>query len=410
MIPPKRIEIGWLDLARALAGGSFPRSRDAITARVERGFSKQGDALAVLSVRSGFDLILQALAFPEGSEILVSAITISDMPRIIREHGLVPVPVDLDMHTLSVSPDALRSTLTPRTRAILVAHVFGSRMDLSPVVRVAREHNLPLIEDCAQAYDGRYAGSAEADVSMFSFGPIKTLTALGGGVLRVRDPALLSALRDLHDQWPQQPAGEYLRRVLKYALVLIVLSRPVYGVLARVTKGRHQRWLKGAVRGFPGAEFFNRIRRRPSLPLLATMARRLHAPDLAPVTERIRQGQSLMADLPAAIVPGHGATHHSFWVFPVTVPDAAEAVARIRRLGLDPSEGTTSMTVVRPPPGCLPPSRAMETMEDVLFLPLGRGVSAEMAASMAEAVCGLNRFHEQEGDVGQASPIPQVPS
>ncbi|NNM32807.1 MAG: DegT/DnrJ/EryC1/StrS aminotransferase family protein [Gemmatimonadetes bacterium] len=410
MIPPKRIEIGWFDLVRALAGGVLPRDRTRVARQVEASFphdpagsytpprsgrpSEQSDALAVLSVRSGFDLLLEALDLPEGSEVVVSAITISDMPRIIREHGLVPVPVDLDMNTLSVSVDALRSTITHRTRAILVAHVFGSRMDLGPVAAVAREHGLLLVEDCAQAYDGCYSGAPEADVSMFSFGPIKTQTALGGGVLRVRPTSLLDTMRRLQGEWPEQPAGEYLRRVAKYALVLLVLTRPVYGVLVRLTRGQHQRFLKSAVRGFPGKEFFARIRRQPSVPLLATMARRLKSPDLAALAERRRQGRMLLEDLPHAVVPGHEAPHHSYWVFPVTVAEPAEAVTQIRGLGLDPSRGTTSLTVVTPPDGRPPPRGAMATMRNVLFLPLGPGLTPALAASMTGAVRRLQGLPE----------------
>lgn len=391
MIPPKRIEIGWLGLAQALFGGVLPRNRRRVTDQVEGALSGEGDALAVLSVRSGFDLLLAVLELPEGSEIVVSAITISDMPRIVREHGLVPVPVDLDMDTLSVSADALRAAITPRTRAVLVAHVFGSRMDLGPVVEVAREYDLLLIEDCAQAYDGSYAGAKGADVSMFSFGPIKTQTALGGGVLRVRPPGLLEAMRRRQDEWPEQPAGEYLRRVAKYALVLLVLTPPVYGAIARLSGGRHQRLLKSAVRGFPGSQFFSRIRRRPSIPLLATMARRLRRPDLTTLAMRRRQGRLLLGDLPDEVVPGHRANHHSYWVFPVTVPEPATAIDRIRGLGLDPSRGTTSLTVVSPPKGRPPPTRALRAMADVLFLPLGPGVGPGRAASMTQAIRQLHQ-------------------
>ena len=397
MIPPKRIELGWADLARALLGGLVPRDRERTARKVAEAFSDESDTLAVLSVRSGFDLLLQALALPEGSEVLVSAITISDMPRIIREHGLAPIPVDLDMDTLSVSIDALRSCLTTRTRAILVAHVFGSRMDLTAIADVASEHDLLLIEDCAQAYDGSYAGSERADVAMFSFGPIKPQTALGGGVLRVRNATLRHAMGRLHDAWPEQPSTEYLRRVLKYALVLLVLTRPVYGALAWVSRGRHQDLLKSAVRGFPGAEFFTRIRRRPSAPLLATMRRRLKNPDLAADAERRRQGASLLKRLPATVVPGNAAGDHSYWVFPVTVPEPTKAIEEIRRLGLDPSRGPTSLTVVQPPPGRPAPQEALEGMEDVLFLPLGPGVTPGLSASMAEAVCRLHRTSEPQG-------------
>ena len=182
MIAPKRIEIRWRDLAAAFFGGFLGPARQEAARRVEGALFPPEEGLSVLSVRSGFDLLLSALQLPPGSEILVSAVTIEDMTRIIREHGLVPVPVDLDMESLSLPTEAVEAAVTDRTRAILVAHVFGSRMPLADVAEVARAKGLLLIEDCAQAFDGsRYAGSEHSDVAMYSFGPIKTLTALGGG-------------------------------------------------------------------------------------------------------------------------------------------------------------------------------------------------------------------------------------
>ena len=87
-------------------------------------------SLACLSVRSGFDALLGALALPRGSEVLMSAVNIADMARIIEAHGLTPVPVDLDMQTLTVSMASLARAATPCTRAVLVAHLFGSRMPM----------------------------------------------------------------------------------------------------------------------------------------------------------------------------------------------------------------------------------------------------------------------------------------
>ena len=145
----KRVDIGWSDLAAALAHCLLPGSRAARAAELERLWSNAGDAIACLSVRSGFDLWLSAINLPAGSEVLVSAITIPDMLRIIQDHGLVPVPVDVDPDHLAVDPASLEQGLSPRTRAIFVAHLFGTRQPLDGVAKFARRHDLLLIEDCA---------------------------------------------------------------------------------------------------------------------------------------------------------------------------------------------------------------------------------------------------------------------
>src|SRR5918995_705417 len=98
------------------------------------------EGLVCFSVRSGWDLWLAAQGLRAGDEVLVSAVTHPDMVRIIRGHGLRAVPVDIDPRTLAPLPLALEAALTPRTRVVLVAHLFGGRMDLDVVARFAREH------------------------------------------------------------------------------------------------------------------------------------------------------------------------------------------------------------------------------------------------------------------------------
>src|SRR5215210_8291692 len=154
------------------------------------------EGLVCLSVRSGWDLWLGAQGLRAGDEVLVSAVTHPDMVRIIRGHGLRAVPVDIDPETLAPRPWMLEVALTPRTRVVLVAHLFGGRMDLGPVARFARERGLLLVEDCAQAFQGpERVGDSAADVSMYSFGTLKTSTALGAAVLRVRDREVLGRMR-----------------------------------------------------------------------------------------------------------------------------------------------------------------------------------------------------------------------
>ena len=148
------------------------------------------EVILSLSVRSGLDLLLTALELPAGSEMIVSAVTIPDMVRIVEHHRLVPVPVDVDGRTLQPVLEHLERSITPRTRAILVAHLFGTHIDMVPIIELAKQHDLLVIEDCAQAFVGSaYAGHPDSDCALFSFGPIKTATALGGAVVPVRDAA-----------------------------------------------------------------------------------------------------------------------------------------------------------------------------------------------------------------------------
>jgi len=89
------------------------------------------DGLAALSVRAAWDLLLAACAWPRGSEVVVSAITHPGMAALVGAAGLVVVPVEVDLDTLLPEVAALEAVTTDRTRAVLVAQLFGGRADLS---------------------------------------------------------------------------------------------------------------------------------------------------------------------------------------------------------------------------------------------------------------------------------------
>jgi dTDP-4-amino-4,6-dideoxygalactose transaminase len=371
----KLLDINCLDLADAVGNCFAPRSPAALAARLERLWSP-GETFACLSVRSGFDLWLSALALPRGSEVLVSAITIPDMVRIIEDHGLVPVPVDLDTDHLAIDMNSLRRAVTPRTRAILFAHLFGTRQPLDEVADFAQEHGLLLAEDCAQAFVGRgFTGHAAADVSMFSFGPIKTATALGGGLLRVGDQETLAAMKEKLAKQPRQSRWSYCRRLLKYAGMKLLSTRPIYSLIFRAWQalGRDlDRLVNGAVRGFAGPDFFRRIRKQPSVPLLALIHRRVAKFDPARIARRTHLGEHLLARIGGSFIsPGFASDEHSYWVFPVLADDSPRLIAALREAGFDAS-AAHSMCVVQPPAD-RPAQRATNAeriLPRIVFLPL----------------------------------------
>ena len=147
MWPRKRLDIGWGDLAFGSLRAICPANRQRTQSGVERSFSDDDDVIAALSVRSAFDLLLSELDLPSGSEILMSAVTIPDMVRIVEQHGLIPVPIDVEIATLAPHIDALRRHVTPASRAVVVAHLFGTRIPLEPILEFARDFDLLVVED-----------------------------------------------------------------------------------------------------------------------------------------------------------------------------------------------------------------------------------------------------------------------
>src|SRR5262245_15891995 len=226
MHPRLALDVSWSDL---MAGGFAvlgARERERRARRMERAFSARGDAFASLSVRSGFDLYLSALGLPAGSEVLVSGLTIPHMVQILEAHGLVAVPFALDPATLAPAAGELERRAGPRTRAVLFAHLFGARAELGPSIELAPRRGWLFWEDCAQAFgfDG-WRGHASVDLALFSFGLIKTATAVQGGILCVRDPSVLARMRALQTAWSVMPRTDFARRLARTAL-LSVLGRP----------------------------------------------------------------------------------------------------------------------------------------------------------------------------------------
>jgi perosamine synthetase len=330
-----------------------------------------------------------------GDEVLVSAITHPDMVRIIRGHGLRAVPVDIDPETLAPRPGMLEAALTPRTRAVMVAHLFGGRMDLGTVVSFARERGLLLVEDCAQAFQGpERVGDPASDLSMYSFGTLKTSTALGGAVLRVRDKVVLRRMREIQASYPVQRRGEYLKKLLR-VLGLVMVSRPrPYGLLVRACT-----WLgsdldalvNGVVRAFPPREpvemLLRRLRRRPSTPLLAMLSLRLRTFNEVRLARRAAAGERVARRLEVATVhPGGNSLRRTHWLFPAVVPDPEALILGLRRRGFDASRATSSIAVVEAPDGCSSPAGASRMMSGVVFLPVHPDLPSRAFDAIVELV------------------------
>ncbi len=394
----KRIDIGWSDLLTGVFRVCFPPPAASAARRVEELWPAAEQTLACLSVRSGFDLLLGALELPRGSEVLVSALTIPDMVRIVEHHGLVPVPVDLAPEATAPKIDEWRRAVGPNTKALLAAHLFGARLDVTPIIEYARRHGLLVFEDCAQAFAGTgYQGHPQADASMFSFGVIKSSTALGGAVLRVRDKSVLERMRQRQVAFPLQSRSHYLRRLLKYSGMKLLTCRPVCGAFAHACRAigfDYDRWINHAARGFPGDDFLAQIRRQPSGPLMAVLERRLKNYNLRRWQRHAEKGKQLAELLRRRVsCPGADTRPHTYWVFPLVVDDPKELMERLVGEGFDTTQGQ-SMCVVQPPTD-RPQSRAgaaERLLKNVVFLPFYPELTSAESKRMAEVVLnGANR-------------------
>jgi dTDP-4-amino-4,6-dideoxygalactose transaminase len=234
-----------------------------------------------------------------------------------------------------------------------------------------------VIEDCAQAYVGnRYHGHPGADVSMFSFGPIKTNTALGGGVMVVRDDGLRRRMHEAHRRWPINGRWSFAKRVFKYASVRFISSRWVAGAIATVARWLgtdHDVLATKMARGFPGPRFFEKIRQQPSSPLIRLLASKLQSFDPAFIERRARRGMAITEQLASRVdVVGSQMLEPTYWVYPILVEQRDALVRKLWQLGFDATTRSSLVPVnrVRDDSGAFSP----ETPESAAELPVSHFV------------------------------------
>lgn len=147
-------------------------------------------AISVNSWTTGLMTAVGAIGIEPGDEVIVSPYTMSASATAILFYGGIPVFADVDPDTFNLTASTIATRITPRTKAIMLVHLFGQACDMDPIMALARRHNLKVIEDAAQApgvhYKGRPVG-AIGDVGGFSLNYHKHIHTGEGGMLVTND-------------------------------------------------------------------------------------------------------------------------------------------------------------------------------------------------------------------------------
>jgi perosamine synthetase len=172
-------------------------------------------AVAVNSGTSGLHLSVRALGLRDGDEVITTPFSFVASANVLLYERARPVFVDVDPLTLNIDPRRIEAALTPRTRAIMVVHVFGRPAEMEAVMAVAGRHGLKVIEDACEAvgaeHGGRKAG-AIGDAGVFAFYPNKQITTGEGGVIVTDDAALADAARRMRNQG-RDPSSNWFEHV-----------------------------------------------------------------------------------------------------------------------------------------------------------------------------------------------------
>ena len=163
-----------------------------------------------IGVANGFDALrlilrgyLELKIIEPGDEVIVPANTYIASILSITENNLVPILVEPELTSFNIDPQKIEEKITPKTKAIIAVHLYGQTAKMQELYKIAHNHNLKLIEDCAQAHGatchGKLAGNL-GDAASFSFYPTVNLGALGdAGAITTNDPELTNILRSLRN-------------------------------------------------------------------------------------------------------------------------------------------------------------------------------------------------------------------
>ena len=163
----------------------------------EKEFAAWADASHAVALSNGtlaLDVALKALGIGEGDEVIVTPRTFIASISTVVNAGATPVFADVDRNSQNIEAHTIAPVITPRTKAIIVVHLAGRAADMDPIMTLAKEHGLYVIEDCAQAHGARYKGRSVGSIGhigAWSFCQDKIMTTGGeGGMVTTNEEAL----------------------------------------------------------------------------------------------------------------------------------------------------------------------------------------------------------------------------
>jgi dTDP-4-amino-4,6-dideoxygalactose transaminase len=234
------------DIDRAIAGvlesSQFILGKEVAAFETEfAAYCGSAHAIGVNSGTSALHLALLAAGVGPGDEVITVPFTFVASVATICYTGARPVFVDVDADSCTMNVSQAAAAITPCTKAILPVHLYGQPADMDPLLEMARQYGLTVIEDAAQAhgaeYKGRRAGGI-GDIGCFSFYPTKNLSAFGeAGAVVTNNPAHADRIRMLRD-WGAGKKYEHLLKGYNYRM------EGLQGAILRVKLRHLERWIE----------------------------------------------------------------------------------------------------------------------------------------------------------------------
>ena len=202
------------------------------TGEFEKKFAQYTGAKYAVSVPSGrmaLYLAIKAMDFKKEDEIILPSFTVPEVITVIRCAGMVPNFADVNPDTCNMDEESIRSNITPKTKAILLTHIFGQPCAIDPILDLSKKHGIKVIEDAAQACGAEYKGKKTGtfgEVGYFSFGLVKNFNCLGGGMLVTDNHEIYSKIRNEVDTY-SSISKSYLLKSAVSAFFVWLFTHPL---------------------------------------------------------------------------------------------------------------------------------------------------------------------------------------
>lgn len=187
------IDTGWI----SSEGPFVKKFEELFSSKVNRKFG-----ISVANGSVALDAAIIALGIGQGDEVIMPAFTIISCAAAVVRVGAIPVLVDSDQLTWNMDVSLIEEKITPKTKAIMVVHIYGLPVDMDFVSEIAKKYNLKIIEDAAEMHGQTYKGmpcGSFGDISCFSFYPNKHITTGEGGMIVCDGPELADKCRSLRN-------------------------------------------------------------------------------------------------------------------------------------------------------------------------------------------------------------------
>lgn len=184
------------------------------------------------SGRSSLFAILKCLQLPQNAEVLLTGYTCNVVINSIKKANLSPIYVDTEKDSTKLSLESLESKITKNSKVLIIQHTFGFPDELDEIQKIAKKHDLILIEDLAHALSAQYKSKklgTQTDIAFLSFGSAKVISSSRGGAAITSNPDLHKKLNEFEKTLPQMSVTKVMKHHLKH--VIFAVAKPLYFTL-----------------------------------------------------------------------------------------------------------------------------------------------------------------------------------